>query len=230
MKVIEKTIDELKFYINKLEKDLILLISQREEKEMEYFERVDEINLLEDNIDSINEEIDERVIIMDECHEEALGYVEVYKDMPTLDPEERKELAERIKASSNGYKEEKKYIEELLDELDELQKRIDELDETGDKELVKIEEEIERKEIVLSEKKQELNTQEVKLHEKTIEMIDMTVMEIRKRSAGNACTSIEDLKAINPDLVENIDIITRKAENVLGMPLEDYFILEKILK
>lgn len=230
MVLLEKKIDELKKLIDQLEKELEQLIDRREEAEEIYYRRLDEINLLEDDIDSINEEIDERVILMDESREEALGYVEVFKNMPTLDPEEKRELATRIKASSNGYKEEKKFIEKLLDELDELENRVDYLDEIGDKPLIKLDEEIVNKDNMLAEVKQELNTYEVKLHEMIVEMIDEIIMEIKKRSAGNACTSLEGLKAINPDLSDKIDMLHNKAESVLGMSLEDYFILEKILK
>ena len=230
MESIALQINDKKSKIAQYETELAWLIQQREQELNEYYNRIEDINIIEANIDDINAEIDERVIVMDDSREEALGLAEVLKNMPMISSEERRELSSSIRDLSMMFKKEKSIIEGLLDELDEMNERIKVLTELGDRVLVSIDERIATKEAQISEMQQEIYELEVKFHESIVKIIDDLMDELKKRSAGNACASLEELLLINPDLINKIEMVNEKAEDVLGMTLEDYMLLNRILK
>lgn len=230
MESIENKIEELKSKIAQYESEIEWLLDRRDQEEDEYYARLDEIRDLEYVMDDINAEIDDRLITMDECKEEALTLVDEFKYVPSVSVRERKELVADIKYMSSEYKEEKRIIESLLDDIDEIKKRIASLEDIGERVLDNIENELDIREEKIKTSKQALAELEETLHTSTIKLLEEVMAELKKRSAGNACPDIDNLVAINPDLADNIYTVSARAEYVLGTTLEDYFILEGILK
>lgn len=230
MDALENKIDQLKSKIEQYESEREWLLTRYDEEERDYYDRLDEIRDLEYELDDINAEIDDRLVTMDECKEQALDLVDEFKYIPMNSVRERKELIADIKYMSTEYKEEKHIIEQLLDEVDEIKKRIDELEELGDKVLNNIEDEIVLREDKIKTSKQAVEELEQTLHDTTIQLLDEVMIELRKRSAGNKCPDIDNLTAINPDLAEKITLLSDRSLHVLGTPFEDYLILEGVLK
>lgn len=230
MEALENKIAELENMIEQYEIEIDCLEERLEHEKWAYQDRMDELEDLERLQDEINEQIDDRLVTMEHCKTEALDLVDEFKYIPLESVRNRKTLVADIKYMSNSYKEEKREIEKLLDEIDKIRERVTEIEETGDLEIVKIEEEIILREEKIKEYIETIAELEKMLHEMVLKIIEEVVAELKKRSAGNGCLSIEELMAINPDLSEKMAQIMVRAEIVLGTTFEDYLLLEGILK
>ena len=230
MKEIKQKIERLQAQIIHYRNELNWLLEKRSQEEVEYHDRLNEIKLLEDDLDDINYEIDDRLVVMDASKEEALDLVEVFKNMPNIAGDERKEIVSDIRLKSNEYKEEKAIIEELLDEIDSINDRIDILEALGDSVLANIENEIITKEENIKQAQFEIDELQSRLHDFVVDMSEEVIAILKKRSAGNPCDSYQDLIVINSDISDKLKYLEENAEEVLGVSIEDYLMLHGVLR